>query len=46
MDPRLVESDDGRDILTYTQWNGGVPRLAVPTSMDLNHLDETSAIAH
>jgi predicted GH43/DUF377 family glycosyl hydrolase len=34
-DPRLVESEDGRYILTYTQWNGDVPRLAVATSTDL-----------
>jgi len=34
-DPRLVESEDGRYVLTYTQWNGDVPRLAVATSTDL-----------
>jgi len=34
-DPRIVESDDGRYILTYTQWNRDVPRLAVATSRDL-----------
>jgi beta-1,2-mannosidase len=34
-DPRIVESDDGRYILTYTQWNRQVPRLAVATSRDL-----------
>ena len=34
-DPRIVESDDGRYILTYTQWNREVPRLAVATSLDL-----------
>ncbi|MDZ7632207.1 MAG: glycoside hydrolase family 130 protein [Gemmatimonadaceae bacterium] len=34
-DPRVVESDDGRYVLTYTQWNGDVPRLAVATSPDL-----------
>jgi len=34
-DPRIVESDDGRYILTYTQWNREVPRLAVATSDDL-----------
>jgi predicted GH43/DUF377 family glycosyl hydrolase len=36
-DPRIVESDDGRYILTYTQWNRDVPRLAVATSTDLVH---------
>jgi beta-1,2-mannosidase len=34
-DPRVVETDDGRYVLTYTQWNGDVPRLAVATSSDL-----------
>ncbi|HEA19496.1 hypothetical protein LCGC14_0993260 [marine sediment metagenome] len=34
-DPRIVESDDGNYILTYTQWNGDVPRLALATSPDL-----------
>ena len=34
-DPRLVETDDGTYVLTYTQWNRDVPRLAVATSRDL-----------
>jgi len=34
-DPRIVESDDGRYVLTYTQWNRSIPRLAVATSRDL-----------
>ena len=34
-DPRVVETDDGRYVLTYTQWNRDVPRLAVATSRDL-----------
>lgn len=34
-DPRIVESPDGTYILTYTQWNRDVPRLAVATSRDL-----------
>jgi predicted GH43/DUF377 family glycosyl hydrolase len=34
-DPRVVESDDGTYVLTYTQWNYDVPRLAVATSRDL-----------
>jgi predicted GH43/DUF377 family glycosyl hydrolase len=34
-DPRIVETDDGRYLLTYTQWNRDVPRLAVATSRDL-----------
>lgn len=34
-DPRLVEREDGEYVLTYTQWNRDVPRLAVATSRDL-----------
>jgi predicted GH43/DUF377 family glycosyl hydrolase len=34
-DPRIVEADDGTYVLTYTQWNRDVPRLAVATSRDL-----------
>jgi beta-1,2-mannosidase len=34
-DPRIVEADDSRYVLTYTQWNRDVPRLAVATSRDL-----------
>ena len=34
-DPRIVESEDGRYVLTYTQWNRQVPKLAVATSRDL-----------
>jgi len=36
-DPRVVEMDDGTYVLTYTQWNRDVPRLAVATSRDLIH---------
>ena len=34
-DPRVVEVEDGTYVLTYTQWNRDVPRLAVATSRDL-----------
>jgi beta-1,2-mannosidase len=34
-DPRIVERDDGEYVLTYTEWNRDVPRLAVATSRDL-----------
>jgi predicted GH43/DUF377 family glycosyl hydrolase len=34
-DPRIVEREDGTYVLTYTQWNRDVPRLAVATSSDL-----------
>ena len=39
-DPRLVESPDGGYVLTYTQWNRDVPRLAVATSRDLVRWDK------
>jgi predicted GH43/DUF377 family glycosyl hydrolase len=34
-DPRIVEMEDGTYVLTYTQWNRDIPRLAVATSRDL-----------
>jgi len=34
-DPRIVQAEDGSYVLTYTQWNRRVPRLAVATSRDL-----------
>lgn len=34
-DPRVVETEDGEYVLTYTQWNRDVPRLAIATSRDL-----------
>src|SRR5260370_11445730 len=34
-DPRLVDSYDGTYVLTYTQWNRDIARLAVATSRDL-----------
>ena len=36
-DPRIVETDDGTYVLTYTQWNRDIPRLAIATSRDLIH---------
>jgi predicted GH43/DUF377 family glycosyl hydrolase len=36
-DPRVVETSDGRYVMTYTQWNRKVARLAVATSRDLVH---------
>ena len=39
-DPRIVETDDGTYVLTYTQWNRDVPRLAVATSRDLMHWEK------
>jgi predicted GH43/DUF377 family glycosyl hydrolase len=34
-DPRIVETDDGTYVLTYTQWDRTIARLAVATSNDL-----------
>ena len=39
-DPRIVERDDGEYVLTYTQWNRKVPKLAVATSRDLVHWEK------
>ena len=46
-DPRIVEGDDGTYILTYTQWNRDVPRLAVAISRDLlSWIKHGPAFAH
>ncbi|MBI4542325.1 MAG: pesticidal protein Cry15Aa [Gemmatimonadetes bacterium] len=36
-DPRIVETADGTYVMTYTQWDREVPRLAIATSRDLVH---------
>lgn len=36
-DPRIVETDDGTYVMTYTQWNHELAVLAVATSKDLLH---------
>ncbi|MGH9473253.1 MAG: glycoside hydrolase family 130 protein [Terriglobales bacterium] len=36
-DPRVVEAPDGTYVMTYTQWNRRLARLAVATSRDLVH---------
>lgn len=36
-DPRIVETEDGTYVMTYTQWNGELAVLAVATSHDLMH---------
>lgn len=33
-DPRVVQTEDGLYVMTYTQWNRRVPRLAVATTRD------------
>jgi predicted GH43/DUF377 family glycosyl hydrolase len=36
-DPRIVESEDGRYILTYTSYDGNIARLCIASSRDLHH---------
>ncbi len=36
-DPRIVESDDGSYVLTYTQWNRVTYSVGIATSKDLIH---------
>ena len=36
-DPRLVESEDGTYVLTYTQWNRVTYSIGIATSKDLRH---------
>jgi predicted GH43/DUF377 family glycosyl hydrolase len=36
-DPRIVESDDGTYVLTYTQWNRQTYSIGIATSHDLEH---------
>jgi len=36
-DPRIVESEDGRYIMTYTAYDGKTARLAIASSTDLNN---------
>lgn len=39
-DPRIVETAEGVYVLTYTQWNRDIPRLAVATSTDLKNWEK------
>ena len=43
-DPRIVETVDGLYVMTYTQWNREVPRLAVATSKDLRNWEKHGPI--
>lgn len=36
-DPRIVESEDGTYVLTYTQWNRKAVAVGIATSRDLTH---------
>ncbi|MGD8427234.1 MAG: glycoside hydrolase family 130 protein [Balneolaceae bacterium] len=39
-DPRIVETGDGRYVMTYTQWNHKTPRLSIATSKNLKDWDK------
>lgn len=39
-DPRIVETGDGRYVMTYTQWNHKIPRLSIATSRNLKDWDK------
>src|SRR5690606_27701086 len=39
-DPRIVQTQEGLYVMTYTQWNRKLPKLAVATSRDLVHWEK------
>ncbi len=43
-DPRAIATDDGRFVMTYTQWNHNKARLAVATTADLVHWEKHGPI--
>lgn len=43
-DPRIVETEDGTYVLTYTQWNREYPRLAIAISTDLKNWEKKGPI--
>ncbi len=43
-DPRIVETEEEVFVLTYTQWNREVPRLAVATSTDMRNWEKHGPI--
>ena len=43
-DPRIVETTENIYVLTYTQWNRSIPRLAVATSSDLENWEKHGPI--
>lgn len=43
-DPRIVESEDGRYILTYTAYDGKTARLALAVSDDLRHWEKKGLV--
>lgn len=45
-DPRVVESDEGKYILTYTAYDGQVARLCIATSTDLRQWTKLGTVLH
>ena len=43
-DPRIVETEDGGYVLTYTSWNRQTARLSVAISRDLVHWDKRGPV--
>lgn len=43
-DPRIAQTEDGRFVMFYTQWNRKVPRLGVAMSTDLKHWEKHGPI--
>lgn len=43
-DPRIIETEEGLYVMTYTQWNREYPRLAIATSKDLRNWTKHGAI--
>jgi predicted GH43/DUF377 family glycosyl hydrolase len=39
-DPRLIYGEDGTIVLTYTQWNQKIPRLAIAFTKDMLHWEK------
>ncbi|HMH31556.1 MAG TPA: glycoside hydrolase family 130 protein, partial [Puia sp.] len=39
-DPRLVETEEGTYVVTYTSWNYKIPRLSIAFSKDLFHWEK------
>ncbi len=42
-DPRIVETEEGKYILTYTSWNQKVARISIAVSKDLGELGKNGA---
>ena len=43
-DPRLVETEDGTYIMTYTAYDGKIARLLLATSQDMIHWTKQGAV--